>query len=76
MTKKASLGGKPPKPVGKASRLEYLPSRNALTALTQGDHVQRSIGMYAKRTPSGEGAPGKYADIQRLGELGIDLKKN
>lgn len=60
---------------GKGSRQEFLPSPHALAKLTKGDPFQRSMGMFAKRTPSGLGAPSKYADIQAMGELGVDLKK-
>ena len=37
----------------KDMRSEMLPSRSALTSLTSGDPVDRSLGNYAKRTPSG-----------------------
>ena len=59
----------------KRSRQEYLPSRHALASLTKGSPAERTFGMYAKRTPSGAGAPATYADIQHMGELGIDLKQ-
>jgi hypothetical protein len=67
MTRKLTLGGKVPIPVGKNSRQEFLPSRHALDSLTKGDNIQRSFGMYAKRTPSGLGAPRTYAEIQAMG---------
>lgn len=62
---------KKPKPIhnlGKGSKSQMLPSRHALDTLTKGDPSQRSIGMYAKLTPIGSGAPGRYDDIQLLGE--------
>jgi hypothetical protein len=46
-------------PIGQAnkgSRQEMLPSRMALARLTKGDPMQRSLGNYAKATPSGAGA--------------------
>lgn len=61
--------------VGATGRQEFLPHRFALAKLTKGDPFQRSIGMYAKATPSGAGAPGNYADIQAMGEKGIDANK-
>lgn len=47
---------KVPKPKSKALKQEYLPSRSALTQLTKGTPTQRSLGNYAKKTPSGAGA--------------------
>lgn len=54
--------------LGKGSRSEMLPSRLALDTLTKGDPSQRTLGMYAKLTPIGSGAPGRYDDIQLMGE--------
>lgn len=59
---------------GKGSRQEFLPSPHALAKLTKGDPFQRSMGMFAKRTPSGASAPDTYEDIRLMGEKGIDLK--
>lgn len=53
--------------------VEMLPSRHALSQLTGGDPIQRSMGNYAKLTPVGAGAPGRYDDIQAMGEKGIKL---
>lgn len=38
---------------GKGAKEENLPSRFAMTTLTKGDPVQRSMNNYAKKTPSG-----------------------
>jgi hypothetical protein len=53
---------------GKGSKSQMLPSRHALDALTKGTPDQRTLGQYAKRTPIGSGAPGRYDDIQLMGE--------
>ncbi len=59
----------PPKPAkGKSSQSEMLPSRHALAQLTGGDPSHRNIGYYGKLTPLGSGAPGRYQDIQAMGE--------
>ena len=39
--------------VGKGSQQEILPNRHTLAQLTKGDPSQRSLGRYAKVTPSG-----------------------
>lgn len=62
--------------VGKGGGSQMLPSRNALNTLTKGDPIHRSIGWYGKLSPIGAGAPGRYADIQAMGERGIDLEKD
>jgi hypothetical protein len=59
----------------KRSRQEFLPSRHALAKLTKGSPADRTFGQYAKATPSGASAPGTYAAIQEMGELGIDPNK-
>jgi hypothetical protein len=46
---------------GKGSKSEMLPSRSAMTQLTRGDPAQRTIGQYAKKTPSMYGASAAYA---------------
>ena len=61
---------------GKGGGEQMLPSRHALQTLTRGDPLQRTIGNYGKLTPIGAGAPGKFADIQAMGEKGIDLKED
>lgn len=58
--------------VNKASKIETLPSRHALTTLTGGNPVQRSLQQYAKLTPTGASAPGTYADIEHMGEKASD----
>lgn len=58
-----------------SSRQEFLPSRHALSKLTKGAPADRTFSDYAKATPSGANAPQRYADIQLMGELGIDLKE-
>jgi hypothetical protein len=52
----------------KGSRQAYLPSRKALNQILKGDPVQRSLGNYAKLTPSGAaGMQQPYSDITNLG---------
>lgn len=46
-------GGRIDKHVGKGASETVLPSRSALSDLTQGDPLQRTIGNYAKATPMG-----------------------
>lgn len=43
---------------GKGDKSEMLPSRHALAEITGGDVFERSIGNYAKKTPSGPNAAG------------------
>jgi len=43
---------KPAKPKGKHSREEILPSRSAMTQITKGDPIYRSMNNYAKKTPA------------------------
>jgi hypothetical protein len=62
-------------PKGKNSRQEFLPNRHALSKLTNGTPWERNTLNYAKATPSGASAPGKYHDIMMMGVLGIDGKK-
>lgn len=57
--------------VGKAA---MLPSRDALNTITGGDPSHRTMGYYAKLTPSGAGAPGKYSDIAAMGLKGIKIR--
>jgi hypothetical protein len=65
--------GKFPKPNGKGSRQEMLPSRNALAQLT-GSPFPRSINDYAKLTPSGANAPPTYGDIMSMAEAGVSAE--
>lgn len=72
------LGAKIPKnhiPKGKGSRQEFLPSRFALTKLADGSPADKSVNEYARRTPSGAGAPNTYADIMAMGQKGIDIDR-
>ena len=40
---------------GKCAQSEMLPSRHALTSLTKGDPMRRTLNDYAKATPTGAG---------------------
>lgn len=60
---------------GKGSRQEFLPSRFALSKLTEGSPADRSVSEYARRTPSGAAAPTTYADIMAMGQKGIDIDR-
>ena len=77
MAQFGSFKAKIPKghPVGKGSQQGLLPSRSALNKLTKGTPNQRGVLSNASLVPSGANAPKTYADIQIMGELGIDLKK-
>jgi hypothetical protein len=68
------LGAQPRRPKGKPGRQEMLPSRHAMAQLVGGDPMQRSMGNYAKLTPSGAGAPGDYPTIMSEGEAGADVE--
>ncbi len=59
---------------GKGGREELLPSRHAMAQLTTGNPWQRSIGNYAKLTPSGANAPTSYQDIVDMAEMGASAK--
>ena len=59
---------------GKGGREELLPGRHAMAQLTGGNPWQRSIGNYAKLTPSGANAPTSYQDIIDMGESGASAK--
>jgi len=63
----AGSRGKLPAPRGKTRSLERLPNRHALAELTQGDPIQRSLGNYAKLTPSGANAIPTYDEITQMG---------
>lgn len=56
------------------SREQLLPHRNAVEQLTKGDPWQRSMGNYAKLTPSGANAPMNYQDIIDMGTLGTKVR--
>jgi len=60
-------GKKVPIATGKYSKQEYLPNRAALNQLTGGNPEQRSLGNYAKLTPSGNAAPTNYQTIIDMG---------
>jgi hypothetical protein len=57
----------------KGSRQSLLPHRDAMDQLTKGDPWQRSIGNYAKLTPSGANAPSEYQDIIDMGTAGAKV---
>lgn len=59
---------------GKGNQIEMLPSRHALATITGGDPAHRSLGWYAKLTPSGAGAPRKYSDITAMGLKGPKIR--
>ena len=58
----------------KGSKEYLLPNRHALAELTKGNPWQRSMGNYAKLTPSGANAPTSYQDIIDMGTLGVNMK--
>jgi len=72
MPKFGNSRAKIPKPVGK-NRVDMLPSRKALKELAFGDPMQRSMGNYAKLTPSGSGALKTYGSIIDMGDYGPSL---
>jgi hypothetical protein len=59
---------------GKGSREQLLPGRHAVEELTKGNPWQRSMGNYAKLTPSGANAPTNYQDIIDMGTLGAKVR--
>ena len=61
--------------IKRKARQEFLPSKHALRKLAQGNPKERSTMEFARRQPSGIGAPATYRDIEEMGILGIDLKK-
>jgi hypothetical protein len=67
-------GAQPKRPRGKPGLQELLPSRHAMSQLVAGDPTQRSLGNYAKLTPSGAGAPGTYPAIMSEGQAGADVE--
>ena len=58
----------------KGSRQSMLPHKDAMDQVTKGDPWQRSIGNYAKLTPSGAGAPSEYQDIINMGQNGVKVR--
>ena len=63
--------GRVPRAKGKGGKQEMLPHRNAMAQLTGGTPEQRSLGNYAKLTPSGLGPSD---DIMAMGEKGADIE--
>jgi len=68
------FSSKVPLPNGKGGRQEMLPSRHALAELTHGNPMQRSMGNYAKLTPSGAGAISTYDGIMAMANRGASAK--
>ena len=60
---------------GKGGKQQLLPSRHAMDEVTKGNPWQRSIGNYAKLTPSGSNAPSKYSTIIDMAELGTKVTR-
>jgi hypothetical protein len=52
---------------GKCSNQELLPSRHALTSLTQGDPMSRTLNNYAKATPTGANTPLSPTALTKFG---------
>lgn len=63
--------GKVPKAKGKGGQQEMLPSRHALSQLS--NPMQQTMNNYAKLTPSGAGAPSSYPAITAEGEEGVSV---
>lgn len=61
------------KNAGKGGGSEMLPSRHAVSQLVKGNPIQRSMGNYAKLTPSGASAPMNYQTIIDMGQTGADM---
>lgn len=59
---------------GKGGGQQLLPHKDAVETLTKGDPWQRSMGNYAKLTPSGANGPMNYQDIIDMGTLGIKVR--
>lgn len=58
---------------GKGGKEELLPSRHAMAQLQNGDPWQRSVGNYAKLTPSGANGPNTYQDIIDMADNGVSI---
>ena len=59
---------------GNGSKQQLLPHKDAVEQLTGGNPWQRSMGNYAKLTPSGANAPMNYSDIIDMGTLGVKVR--
>jgi hypothetical protein len=59
--------------IGKGGSQELLPHRDAMNQLTKGDPWQRSVGNYAKLTPSGATVP-SYQDIIDMASMGASAR--
>lgn len=69
MLKAGNPRGRPPKAIiNKGANSQMLPSRTALAQLTKGSPIQRSLGNYAKLTPSGASALPTYDSITAMGQ--------
>jgi hypothetical protein len=68
-----TLGTPPKRAKGKGGGQEMLPSRHAMSTLVGGSPMDRSLGNYAKMTPSGAGAPQTYPAIMQEGQAGADV---
>jgi hypothetical protein len=60
--------------VGKGGQQELLPGRHAMAVLTKGNPWERSMGNYAKLTPSGANAPPHYQNITDMAALGTKVR--
>lgn len=68
------LGTQPKRAKGKPGRQEMLPSRHAMASLVGGSPMDRSMGNYAKLTPTGAGAMAEsYPTIMSEGEAAPDV---
>lgn len=56
------------------SKQQLLPHPGAVETLTKGNPWERSMGNYAKLTPSGANAPMNYQDIIDMGTLGVKVR--
>jgi len=71
---KVGKGLQPKRPKGKGGGQQMLPSRHAMSTLVGGSPMDRSMGNYAKLTPSGAGAmQSTYPEIMSEGEAGADV---
>jgi|RhiMethySRZTD1v2_1073278.scaffolds.fasta_scaffold1790999_2 hypothetical protein len=59
----------------KGAKQETLPNRHALNTLTKGDPLQRSIGNYAKASPTGAAAPLNEQTILDMAALAPALRR-
>jgi hypothetical protein len=63
------LGPQPRRPRGKLGKQELLPGRAAMSRLVAGDPNQRSLGNYAKLTPSGMSAVEEDTPVTDVGPV-------